>query len=235
MASAEIEQAKRAVVERVREFCPDGSADGNREGSLCDEIARLRNEIDTDLAIRGFSMDISAGDKEARQQAADALGWLGDERGISPLLRALADSDLTVRLYAAFALAQFPALPTWAIEPLAHALQDEDAGVRASAAAALGRCRSHEAVYAIVQGLDDTAAAVRSSAARSLELLGLDGYQSDLAIAKLVGMLSDDQPRVAYDAFWGLRGQAGSASDERCSAWRLSADGQRAWAGATRR
>jgi hypothetical protein len=46
--------------------------------------------------------------------------------------------------------------------------------------------------------------------------------------------LADDQARVACDAFWGLRGQAGSASDERCSAWQRSPNGQSAWAEATR-
>lgn len=232
--SADIEQAKRAIVDYVREFRPDGSTDWGHERALRDEIAILRNEIDVDLALRGFSIDIDTGDEEARQRGADALGWLGDERGISPLLRALADPDAAVRLNAAFALTQFPALPAWVIGSLGRALQDDDAGVRARAAAALGRCRSREAVNAVVEGLDDVAAAVRSSAARTLEQLGLDGYRSDLAIAKLGDMLADDQARVAYDAFWGLRGQAGSASDEQCSAWQRSPEGQSAWAGATR-
>jgi HEAT repeat protein len=234
MASAEIEEAKRAVVDRVRAFLPDGSVDDNRDQELRNEIVVLRNEIDLDLAIRGFSVDISTGDEEARQQAADALGWIGDERGISPLLRALTDMNATVRLNAAFALTQFSALPEWVTEPLARALNDEDVGVRASAATALGSCRECEAVDALVPGLDDEAWTVRSSVARALERLGVDGYKSDLAIAKLADMLADDQARAAYDAFWGLRGQAGSASDERCSAWQGSPRGQRAWARATR-
>lgn len=233
MSSVEVEEAKRAVVQYVRAFRPDGSADGNDELALLSEIALLRNEIDVDLVVRGFSIDISAGDEEARRRAADALGWLGDERGISPLLRALDDTVLAVRLDAAFALTRFSRLPDWVVEPLACALRDENAGVRASAATGLGRCRAHAAVTAVLEGLDDVAGAVRSNAARALEELGLDGYQSDVAVAKLSALLDDDHTRVAYDAFWGLRGQAGSASDERCSAWRCSTDGQRAWGRAT--
>jgi HEAT repeat protein len=234
MVSTAIEQARRAVVECIREFRPDGSADWDDGRALRTEIQLVCDTIDLDLAIRGFSIDISGGDAETRQQAADALGWLGDERGISALLRGLDDMAPTVRMYAAVALAQFSRLPDWVVAPLADALRDANAGVRAHAATALGQCRSDLAVAAVVRVLDDASGTVRSNAARALEELGLNGYQSDVAIAKLSANLDDDQPRVAYDAFWGLRGQAGSASDERCSAWRWSPGGQRAWGRATR-
>lgn len=46
---------------------------------------------------------------------------------------------------------------------------------------------------------------------------------------KLSALLDDPDPRVAYDAFWALRAQAGSASDERCSGWRWSISGAKAW------
>jgi hypothetical protein len=55
------------------------------------------------------------------------------------------------------------------------------------------------------------------------------GYRSDRIACKLSALLDDPTPRVAYDAFWALRWHAGSASDERCSDWRWSIAGAKAW------
>jgi HEAT repeat protein len=174
-------------------------------------------------------------DDDARQRAAEGLGWLRDHRAVSPLLRALADPTDAVRREAARGLRDLHGLPEWAVEPLVCALSDADSGVRAAAVAALANCDSRVALDAVVGALDDPARAVRCNAARGLECLGSRGNSSDAAIAKLSSTLDDEDPAVAYNAFWGLRGQAGSASDARCSAWRWSESGQAAWASATGR
>ena len=220
MAGAEIGQAKRAVVEYVREFRPDGSQDGDDELALLDEIAVLRNEIDLELAIRGFSVDISVGDEAARS-AADALGWLGDPRGISPLLRALADAKPAVRLNAAFALKLFAELPEWVVAPLGRGLQDDDPGVRANAAAALADVARMQPLMRLY------VASTTRRAGSGRALPGLLGIWGSTVTAASVPSRSSARcwttmTRAWRTAFWGLRGQAGSASD----AGALRGDGQ---------
>jgi HEAT repeat protein len=220
---AETEQAKWAVSLRVREYPPGDWPDED------DERARW-SEVDLEAALRGFSLDLCVADEDARQRAAEGLGWLGDARAVSPLLRALGDPADAVRREAARALSDFHRLPEWTVEPLVSALSDADSGVRTAAAAALGDCDSDVALDALVRALDDPARAVRCNAARALEWFGCRGRATDRAIAKLSAMLDDEDPAVAYNAFWGLRGQGGSASDARCSEWRWSERGQAAWA-----
>jgi len=154
---------------------------------------------------------------------------LGDERGVSPLLRGLLDKDAEVRRLAAVGLADFDLLPDWSVDRLAAAISDEDSGVRDSVATALGRCRSYAALEAVARALDDAVASVRVSSADALYELGKHGYRSDGVACKLSAILDDAIPRVAYAAFWALRWQAGSASDERCSDWRWSIAGAKAW------
>jgi HEAT repeat protein len=223
MQIAETEQAKWAVFLRAREYPPGDWPD------VDDERARW-SEVDRESALRGFSLDLCVADEGARQRAAEVLGWLGDPRTVSPLLRALADPADGVRREAARGLRDFDRLPEWALEPLVSALADADIGVRTAVAAAVAHCDSHVALDALVGALDDPARAVRCNAARALESLGLRGYASDQVIAKLSATLDDADPVVAYNAFWGLRGQSGSKSDARCSAWRWSERGQTAWA-----
>jgi HEAT repeat protein len=223
MQIAETEQAKWAVFLRAREYPPGDWPDED------DERARW-SEVDREVALRGFSLDLCVAAADGRQRAAEGLGWLGDPRAVSPLLRALADPADAVRREAARGLRDFHRLPGWATERLVSALSDADSGVRAAVAAALAHCESRVALDALVQALDDQARAVRCGAARALEGLGLRGCASDQAIAKLSATLDDEDPAVAYNAFWGLRGQAGSTSDARCSEWRWSERGQAAWA-----
>ena len=220
--SAEIEQAKWAVVLQSRRQPPGCLPD-------VDDARVLWSELDVYLALRGFSSDVAAGDRDTRRQAVDALGWLGDERGVSPLLRGLLDEDAEVRRRAAVGLAHFDVLPGWSVERLGEAISDEDSGVRDSVATALGRCRSYAALEAVASALDDAVASVRVSGANALYELGQHGYRSDDVACKLSGLLDDAIPRVAYAAFWALRWQAGSASDERCSDWRWSVAGAKAW------
>jgi HEAT repeat protein len=194
------ERAKWAVVVQMRER-PDGSL--------------TPGEIDVGLAILGLASDIGAPDEERRRLATDTLGWLCDRRGILPLLRALGDTEPNVRHGATCALTRFDSLPPLTVAPLTRALSDSAAEVRAEAATALGRCRSATALQGATAGLDDPARSVRTNAARALEELAANGYRSDLAIARLRMALCDPDPRVAYEAFWGLCAQAGRSIEAR--------------------
>jgi HEAT repeat protein len=188
------ERAKWAVVVQMRE---------HPEGTL------TPGEIDVGLAILALATDIGAAEEERRLQATDALGWLADRRGVLPLLRALADTEPSVRHAAATALTRFDSLPGLTVTPLAKALSDSAAEVRAQAATALGHCHSQAALAAVSAGLDDPARSVRMNAARALEELGSNGQRSELTVARLRLLLCDPDPHVAYEAFWSLCAQAG--------------------------
>ncbi len=225
MTSA-IEQTKWALYLRMQTH-PTGSLPSE------DDRRVQWSEVDVYLAIRGFAGDVTFGSRNIRRRAVEALGWLGDERGVGPLLRGLDDCDAGMRCEAAAGLAQFDRLPEWSVEALARVLRDENVGVRDSAATGLGRCGCQAAVTAVAPALEDGVSGVRASAADALLKLGLHGYRSDDVIATLSELLDDADQRVACAAFWALRAQAGSASDERCSDWRWSIAGARAWGRAT--
>jgi HEAT repeat protein len=79
-----------------------------------------------------------------RKSAATALGDLGDERAVEPLIEALQDEDNFVRKMAATACGKLH--DRKAVEPLIEALADEDPFVRERAAQALGKIGDSRAV-----------------------------------------------------------------------------------------
>ena len=82
--------------------------------------------------------------RSVRLHAAEALGKIGDERAVEPLIEALNDEDASVRRGAAVALGRLGA--ERAVEPLIEALNDEEGHVRRGAAVALGRLGYERAV-----------------------------------------------------------------------------------------
>ncbi|MEX2752606.1 MAG: HEAT repeat domain-containing protein [Candidatus Freyarchaeota archaeon] len=73
-----------------------------------------------------------------------ALGEIGDERAVEPLIQVLDDFESLVRKRAAEALGKMKHIR--AVEPLIQALQDEDVKVRVEAAEALGKIKDERAV-----------------------------------------------------------------------------------------
>ncbi len=172
---------------------------------------------------------ISALDDEdwgVREDAAVALGRLGDPRSIQPLIRTLRDPDRAVREAAVSALKTLgePAvlslgyclqdtnlqvqesaaciLATTAneqvLEPLLSAAFSPNWIVRMSAAQALGRIQSAQAIDTLVVVLQDKVPAVREEAGRALIAIG------EASIPKLLETLSDRNWRIrlrAVEAF----------------------------------
>ena len=107
-------------------------------------------------------------DRDARAEAADALGKLGDSRAVQPLILAMNDDD--VRYSAAKALAN---IGTAAVEPSIAVLKDKrlDGHARAEAARTLGKLGDSRAVAPLIllamDHKDDSG--VRVSAVRALE------------------------------------------------------------------
>ena len=88
-----------------------------------------------------------------RGWTAGALGEIGSEKAVDPLIRALADEDRNVRGRAASALGRLKSEK--AVDPLIAALKDKDSGVRWRAAFALGGLKSKKAVDPLTQALED--------------------------------------------------------------------------------
>jgi HEAT repeat protein len=185
--------------------------------------------IDPELALRGFSRDLSTGERNERLAAVDALGWLRDPRGVSPLLRASRDACWEVRYRALRNLAYLAPLPEWALPALTRRLRDVHAPVRTAAARALGALRSPEALAVLIAALEDPFWPVRAAAAQATRELGTHGVTSAEAATALGALLQDDAAEVAHAAYWALGPQGGSAADHLRGAWQLSDRGQRAW------
>ena len=130
-----------------------------------------------------FLRRLRDGTTEARERAADALGWMGQAAAVPEVLPALVlcletDTYPSVRRAAADALGwmgQAAAAPE-VLRALAGRLRDEDRAVRVAAAWALGRmgpaAAAPEVLEALAERLRDEDPAVRRAAADALRAMG---------------------------------------------------------------
>ena len=173
-------------------------------------------------AVQPISEVLADKSLKRRYIAAWALGEIGNNNGIDPLLKALGDTDISVRQYATRSLIKFNRR---AVEPLIAFLDSAEplaaAGAiralgdigdkraldalllqvegqnRKDAFLALGKLRDPRAESALLLGLDDTDWQVRMNAAMALGTVG-----SENAAAKLNQTL-DDQVMVVRE--WSAR------------------------------
>lgn len=180
----------------VREAtAPDESVAGRVPGSRNPSLARDDGVPDLDSLIRALA-DPRA-DLPLRLRAAEALGKLGDLRGVQPLIHALSDPDTEIRWRAALSLGMigdhraFSALvvalddpefevrrraaesiallrPSGAVRPLCELIRSRDPGTRSLAVATLGEFEDDLAVCTLLSAMEDTHADVKSAALSSL-------------------------------------------------------------------
>ena len=109
-------------------------------------------------------------DRIIRQDAANALGKIGDERAIEPLIKVLGDSNEFVRGAATGALGEIGDVR--AVLPLIQALEDDGWGVAKAAAEALGNIGDTRAVEPLIKALKDDDSNVSSASAEALGKIG---------------------------------------------------------------
>lgn len=143
-----------------------------------------------------------------RASAAEALGLIGSRRAVKPLLRAMSDSSMDVRLHALVSLSRLKEKS--AVPYIVRALSDESGGVRVNAASALGILRSRRAVVLLVMALKDEKWYVRQQAAKSLGLIG-----DRRAAEGLRSAMRDPRPAVAKAAREALEKLAGKEARKR--------------------
>ena len=72
--------------------------------------------------VKGLIKALRDKDSDVREEAAEALGEIGDKRAVEPLIQALKDEDLKVRVKAAIALSRIG--DERAIKPLNECLRE---------------------------------------------------------------------------------------------------------------
>ncbi len=137
----------------------------------------------------------------------NALGQIGDEKALKPLLEALKSDDKWIRRAAATALEEMNNEDI--IEPfMRHLLEknEPDAEVRRSSARALERMRPEKALTALAEALKDSSLGVRLGAGQALGRIG------EPAIDILTEALRDPDSRVRDSAVAAL-GNIGGRGD----------------------
>ena len=127
------------------------------------EALQASRDVDGLIAALGYQKD-----KNIRLKAAQALGHVGDDRAVAPLLAAHFDVSWSVHEAAGAALAQIGAA---AVEPLLNALEDNNREVRVNAARALAEIGDDRAVAPLTALLADDHERVRQEAAEALKTL----------------------------------------------------------------
>lgn len=221
---AQSEQAKWAVRLLMRDGLPPGTPYSTGRHGIDAE------ELDLDIALGEFSRDISRGGPADRLHAVEALIWFADRRVVSPLLRALGDPEWDVRYAAACGLVGLSPVPEWAFDPAAAATRDPEPCVRAAAAKLVGRSTHYAAPLPLASVLADPCRWVRLEAVWGLKELGWLQITDAVAVTGLVDVLwQDEDPFVAYDAYWALAAQGGTKVGAERAAFRTSARGRRVW------
>ncbi len=120
--------------------------------------------------VQGLIFALQHKDPTVQYDAAEALGDIGDERAVEPLLTALKNDETGgVRWKAAEALSK---MGTPAVAGLINALQHDDDDVRWKAAIALGEIGDPQAISPLINLLCDDDRYVRSRSAYALSMIG---------------------------------------------------------------
>ncbi|MCF8051858.1 MAG: protein kinase [Desulfobacterales bacterium] len=160
-------------------------------------------------------------------QAAEALGEIGDDRAVEPLIEALKERGYTsLQFKAAKALGKIG--DARAVEPLVEALKDDYAGVRKQAAASLGEIGDARSVEPLIDALKDgwtvrpaAAALGKIGDTRAVEPLieifngdgnarlgaadALKAIGDPRAVEPFIKALQDEDAAIKYRARFGLR------------------------------
>ena len=158
-----------------------------------EHFVRVLNNPDTDV--------------QSRIKAAEALGNLGDLRGVRPLMNALCDPDAEVRAYASLSLGMLG--DSRAFGSLVVALEDPVFGVKRRAAEALSALGSRSAVTPLAD-----LAKSPDPDDRMLAITVLGNFEDVDAVRALLTALDDTRPDVmsavmesllGLSDYWGSR------------------------------
>jgi HEAT repeat protein len=127
-----------------------------------------------------------------RQDAAEALGQIGDAQALAGLVQGLRSEHQEVRCTAKRALVQ---VGSPAVDPLLSIMNDDNAVVREAIARVLGEIGDRRAVSPLISSLRDNSVHVRKNAAHALGRIG-----DAQAVKPLLAAIEDSDPRVRQAA-----------------------------------
>jgi HEAT repeat protein len=161
----------------------------NPAGLLGPDVKKLKRRWD----VANLARLLDHKDPQVQYEAAEALGNLGDERAIDPLIAALKRDEFSgVRWKAAIALGEI-GNPD-AIVPLISLLADDDRYVRSRAAHALSMI-GEPAVPPLITALKRSDAGIRWGSA-----LALGKIKNPLAVEPLILLLADEHLMIKAEA-----------------------------------
>ncbi|MFA4848102.1 MAG: HEAT repeat domain-containing protein [Methanoregula sp.] len=164
----------------------------NPAGLLGPDVKKLKSRWD----IAGLCHLLEHKDPQVQYEAAEALGNLGDENAVGPLITALKRDEFSgVRWKAAEALSK---IGNPAVESLIAALQYPDDDVRWKAAIALGEIGNPDAIDPLIHLLSDEDRFVRSRAAHAISMIG------EPAVFPLINALKQGDTSVRWGAALAL-------------------------------
>ncbi|MFA6226735.1 MAG: HEAT repeat domain-containing protein [Methanoregula sp.] len=158
-------------------------------GLLGPDVKKLKRRWD----VAGLALLLEHKEPQIQYEAAEALGNLGDEKAVGPLIATLQYPDDDVRWKAAIALGEI-GNPD-AIAPLISLLSDEDRYVRSRAAHALSMIGEPAVPPPLIHALKRADPGVRWGAA-----LALGKIKKTLAVEPLILALADEQVMVRAEA-----------------------------------
>ncbi|MEI7856269.1 MAG: HEAT repeat domain-containing protein [Methanomicrobiales archaeon] len=164
----------------------------NYGGIFGADVNKLKSRWD----IAGLSRLLEHKDLQVQYEAAEALGNLGDEKAVGPLITALKRDEFSgVRWKAAEALSK---IGNPAVEQLIAALQYPDDDVRWKAAIALGEIGNPDAIAPLISLLSDEDRFVRGRAAHALSMIG------EQSVPQLIATLKANDPGLRWGAVLAL-------------------------------
>ncbi len=155
------------------------------------DIKKMKENKD----VEGLIEALKHKDNLIREDAAEALGRIGDKRAVKPLIHALEDEDRGVRKLTAVALGNIK--DKRAVEPLINALKDGGYGVYEDASWALGRIGDKRAVEPLINDLKDVN---RGSGGRRNAAVALGNIKDKRAVEPLINALKDVSDYVRFYA-----------------------------------
>jgi len=160
------------------------------------DVDKLERKGDVEGLIRALDHK----DKDIRVRAAQALGRVGDDRAVDPLIQAMKVVDLDYGV----AHDALMGIGEKGVEALSLVLRDGDPRDRVIAALTLGDIGSVEGVEALIEALKDEEPVVRGDAAMALGRIG-----DERAAGPLMEVLGDWDREVRLKAVEAL-GEIGS-------------------------
>jgi len=159
------------MVPEISDVKTAASKDAAPQGNVDEELKEIYEQMKTRRSeVPDFIKLLKDGSLLERRKSADALGEIGDERGVLPLIDAMKDASINVQYVAIKSLGMLA--DRRAVDPLIDALRSDEKWVRLGAAHSLGQIGDKKAVEFIIPLLADPKHGVRAHAAWALGKLG---------------------------------------------------------------